>query len=215
MFCPLNTRGVNVPKKCGDIDIRLTNKDYLNGLRITAESLRLEGRNKLCIRLTNKYIFDNNEIIAVWNNIISLVDLASSFGKMKMYPKLSKIWLRSKGKQITGEIPNTMIEKMTEEVNYLIKGKFVLISDINIDQFEMLRENNLFHSPDVIFEKLLIYADIKSIASSEMIKFKREMPNDIELIISIDDDCSAYSQTGGKPNVTCNGNKSKQKYISF
>lgn len=186
MYCLQNTRGVNVSNKCRDTDIRLTKKDHNDGLRITASSLNFKAREKLRIRLTNTYTFGNTTIVVIWTNVIRIVETSSSDGTMKMYPHLSEIWLSSNGKQINGLLPSDMIAKMIKEINQIIREKYVIVDNIDIDQFEMLRENNLYGRPDVIIEKLLIYADTMAIASSETILFTREIPDNIELIVAIE-----------------------------
>lgn len=186
MYCLQNTRGVNVSDKCRKSDIRLTKADYENGLRITAGTLNFKSREKLRVRLTNTYTFEKTVIVAIWTNVVRIVETSSNVGTMKMYPKLSEIWLNSNGQQINGQLPLNMIAKMIGEINRMINDKYVIINDINIDQFEMLRDNNLFARPDLIFEKLLIYADTASIASSETIRFNREIPDNIELILTVE-----------------------------
>lgn len=187
MYCLQNTRGVNVSDKCRESDIRITKKDHDNGLRITASSLNFKGREKMRIRLTNTYTFGKTVIVAIWTNVVRMIETSSPVGSMKMYPHLSEIWLSSNGKQINGLLPSDMIAKMIREINQIINEKHVSIDSIDLDQFEMLRENNLYSRPDVIFEKLLIYADTMAIASAETILFSREIPDNIELIVAVED----------------------------
>lgn len=186
MYCLENTRGVNVSNKCRDSDIRITKEDYANGLRITASSLNFKGREKMRIRLTNTYTYGKIVIVAIWTNIISLLETSSPSNTMKMCPNLSEIWLIYDNKQINGILLSDVTSKIIGEINKIIGDYHVLINDINLDQFEMLRDNNLYMRPDLIFEKLIIYADMTAIASSKTIQFKREIPDNIELIVAIE-----------------------------
>ena len=187
MYCLQNTRGINVPHKCRDTDIRLTKKDHDDGLRITASSLNFKGREKIRIRITNTYTFGKTVIVAIWTNMLR-IDEMSSGRNMKMYLHLSEIWLNVNGKQINGSLAFDMIAKMVKEINRIVgKNNHVIVDTIDLDQFEMLRENKLFLRPDVIFEKLLIYADTIGIASAESILFSRDIPDNIELIVAVED----------------------------
>lgn len=187
-YCLQNTRSINVLGVCAgtDTDIRINKKDYENGLRITAKTIGLSGRERIIARITNLYKFGKTEIITVWKNEISLVGSSVPYGTMAMYPKLVEIWLKSNERQIVGGLPSAMISKIINEINQIIGEKHVLIDNINVDQFEMMRETNLYRYPDVIFEKLLIYADTELIASSELIQYYRDIPDDIELIVGIE-----------------------------
>jgi hypothetical protein len=213
-YCLHNIRAIDKQKKCHDLYIRFTLDDYKSGMRVDANTLKFENRERKIIRITNTYTFDNVQITAIWNNLIRLDTRSTVFGVMRMYPKLSAIWLSTNGKQINGSIPMDIISKMVEEINKIIGHKHILINEINIDQFEMLREQHIYSDPDLIFEKLLLYAATKRIASSEMIQYKREIPDDIEMIISVyslkNQQNVEFGQDGGE-----NNNLIKKKYFSF
>ncbi|VBB18393.1 hypothetical protein YASMINEVIRUS_856 [Yasminevirus sp. GU-2018] len=185
-YCLERTRTVSLPQKCFDTSIKLNKQDDVNGLRVTANTLGFKNRERRHIRVTNTYVFGDRKIVVVWNNVVKMVQLPSVSGKMNMYPKLSEIWVTVGGNPINGSLPAEMISKMKREINDIIGDRYVVIDNIELDQFEMLRNNNVFRLPDMILEKLLIYADLRTIASREMIQFSREVPDDIELLVSIE-----------------------------
>ena len=240
MYCLKNTRRVNTPDDdCRDNDIRITKTIYDDGKRIFAETLNIQNRERLSVRMTNRYVFGKNsaecangdpnenentdntiyEIIIVWHNIISLVDVSTVIGKMKVYPKISSIWLKKNGSIVSGEILYRMTENMIKEINQIIGNNHVIVDDIHVDQFEMLLNNGIDIRSDLKFEQLLIYADTLAIASSEKIQFKREIPDDIELIIAIEKivggSTEGNSLSGGKKTFGVNSNVKKVKKIEY
>jgi hypothetical protein len=184
-YCLQNSRNVSPTQKCYESSISFTQQDHIDGLRITANTLRFKNREKLKLRLTNTYTFGKVNIVFVWNNTIGLVNTPSVAGAMKMYPQLSSIWVTVDGNPVNGTLPADMISKMRTEINNLIGNRYVLINDIHIDQIEMLKVHKILKSPDFVFEKLLIYTDIQTVASNDMIEYRREIPDDIELLVTI------------------------------
>lgn len=208
--CIENLRNVNLPKICNDISIRLNKQLNEEGYKITVNTLGFTNRERCNIRITNTYTFDDRKIIAIWNNVVSLIQIPISTGKMKMYPKLSEIWITVKGEPVNSQFPADVITKMKCEINNIIGNRYVLIDYIDLDQFEMLRINNIFKLYDLIFEKLLIYADLKSIASSELIQFARLIPDDIEILVTIKEVLSVQTK-----QTNINNNITNVKYINF
>lgn len=180
MFCIKN----NNQQKCFNDVIRLNNDEFNNGFKIDTQTLNLKQYDKKQIRLTNIYKFDNRQIIMIWNNNISLQDLPVENNKIKMYPKLDKIWINVDGNNINGVIPNEMLDKMKNEINKIIASRFVVINDINVNQLEMLNSYNININSNLVFEKLLIYIDLRTIASQELLTYSSLMPDDIDLICS-------------------------------
>lgn len=195
-YCLQNTRGVDVGSRCFDSYIRFNQRDHANGLRITATTLGFKDRETMRIRITNIYTFSRVVITAVWNNQISMDKQSTVRGTMKMFPKLSSIWLTVDGREINGSLPADIINKSVSEINRTINEGYVLINSIDIDQFEMLRINNIYTRPDLIFEKLLIYAATRNIASSEMIEYRREIPDFIEMNVTIQSIHDKYVNPG-------------------
>lgn len=202
-YCLHNAREVKDQPKCHEAYIRFTSEDYKNGFRVDANALKFDNREKKLIRITNTYTFGNVKITAVWNNLIRMDQRTTVENIMRMFPRLSEIWLTVDGKQINGSLPGDLITKLVTELNKVIGHNHVVIKDINIDQFEMLRKHNVYNNPDLIFEKLLIYVDTNGIASSGQIKYRREIPDDIEMIISTYDSKNQSNVQFGQDGGSC------------
>jgi hypothetical protein len=179
---------VSLPEICDNTSAKLNKQQYDEGYRINASTLGFINRETRHIRITNLYTFGMIEIIAVWNNKVSIMQLPTDTGitKIKMYPKLSGIWITVNGNPIISKIPADVLDKMKHEINNLVGGRYVVVEQINLDQFEMLYEHKIFKLPDLIFEKLLIYARFHTIASSEIIHFNRKIPDDIKVIVTLE-----------------------------
>jgi hypothetical protein len=209
-YCLRNTRNINIANKCNNSsqEISYNKQDEMNGYIMTAKTLNFKNREKKSIRLTNTYTFGTTKIICIWSNIIRLLETPIDDNTMKMMPHLSQIWLNANNININGAIPYDMITKMVHDINKIINKKIITIKQIDLDQFEMLKNNGIYISPDLIFEKLLIYADTINIASQERILYKREIPDNIELLVSIEEeiDTHIHTYTDKRP---------KLKYIDF
>lgn len=186
-YCLQNTRKSSI-NKCNNSsqNILYKTEDRKNGYVITAKTLNFKDREKKHVRIANTYIFGTTKIVAIWTNIIRLLETPIDDNTMNMKPQLSQIWLSVNGRQINGAIPYDMITKMVNEINKIINGREIIFKYLDLDQFTLLRTNGIYISPDLIFEKLLIYADTINIASQEKISFKIENPDDIELLISVE-----------------------------
>jgi hypothetical protein len=181
--CLYNSRNIS-NSICFDGSIKISSKNYNDGFRITATTIGFKNREEKKIRLVNEYIFGKRKITAIWTNTIRLTYIESS-KNMSMRPYLSGLWLSVDNEQINSSIPSDMITKFKNEVNTLIgPSRSIMITDIDLDQFEMLFNNKIIISSDFLLEKLLIYIDTHEIASSDVVTFSRKIPDDILLTIT-------------------------------
>lgn len=184
-FCLQNTRGVNVANLCRSDYIRFSKRDHDLGLRITATTFGFRDREEKMIRLVNEFHFGNIKITATWLDNVHIVKLSSSIGKMIVRPKLINIRLSIADKLIDASLPCELLKKMVREINKKINDSELEVDHIEIDQFEMLKKKNIIARPDLIFEKLLNYADTRTLMSANDVSFKREIPTDILMVITV------------------------------